>query len=289
MQSIHFFRAGQHTTSGGNTLTFSEGDLAAIAAAYDPDKHEAPIVVGHPKTDAPAYGWIEKIVAKPDGLHAIPRQLNAEFSELVKQGAFKKVSAAFYPKGSRSNPRPDAPYLRHVGFLGAEPPSLKGLQAIQFSEAEDVFFAEESMADMREHSLQIRERAFQRYETAEAIKRIQKEGRIPIGLLPGVLAFSETLDASETIEFSENGATVRAPQTEWFMDFLQKIPVPVALGEFANDALFSEADTAAYPVPAGYKVDPRDVVVARKVDELMADKSLSLSAAVRMAEERVPR
>ena len=289
MQSIHFFRAGQHTAKDGKKIAFSEADLAAIAAAYDPATHEAPIVVGHPKTNAPAYGWIEKIVAKPDGLHAIPRQVNAEFSELVKAGAFKKVSASFYPRGGSSNPRPAAPYLRHIGFLGAEAPALKGLQDIQFSEAEDMFFAEEDMAEMREHSLTVRERAFQRFETAELIKRFQQEGRIPIGLLPGVLAFSETLDASETVEFSEGGATVRAPQTEWFMGFLQKLPVPVMLGEMAGDTLFSEADAEEYPVPEGYKVDPRDVAVARTVDELMKDKKLSFSAAVQMANMRVPR
>ncbi|OYW21050.1 MAG: hypothetical protein B7Z43_11640, partial [Sphingomonas sp. 12-62-6] len=36
----------------------AEADLAATAAAYDPAKFEAPIVVGHPALDAPAYGWV---------------------------------------------------------------------------------------------------------------------------------------------------------------------------------------------------------------------------------------
>lgn len=76
MQSIHFFRAGTHTASDGRTLSFSQSDLAKIAAAYNPATHEAPIVVGHPKTDAPAFGWVERIEARPDGLHAIPRQVN---------------------------------------------------------------------------------------------------------------------------------------------------------------------------------------------------------------------
>lgn len=162
MQSIHCFRAGTHTTSQGRTQTFSQADVAKIAASYDPSQHEAPIVVGHPKTNAPAYGWVERLEARPDGLHAIPRQVNAEFAELVKKGAYKKVSVAFYNENDRSNPTPGMWYLRHVGFLGAEPPAVKGLQDIAFSEGEDMFFAEEDMFALREHSLIARETAFRR-------------------------------------------------------------------------------------------------------------------------------
>ncbi|PTM95067.1 hypothetical protein C7449_104130 [Mycoplana dimorpha] len=178
------FRAGRHTSSSGQTLTFTERDLDAIAASYDPRTHEAPIVVGHPKTDAPAYGWIERVIAKSDGLHAIPRQVNAEFSELVQQGAYKKVSAAFYPANAANNPKPGAPYLRHVGFLGAEPPAVKGLSAVQFSEGEALLFAEEDMIALREHSITARERQYRRREIEDTFRRIQKEGRLPIGLLP---------------------------------------------------------------------------------------------------------
>ena len=91
MQSIHFFRAGTHISSDGRSLTFTQADLAKIAASYDPATHEAPIVVGHPKTDAPAYGWVERVEARPDGLHAIPRQVNAEFAELVKAGYIRHI------------------------------------------------------------------------------------------------------------------------------------------------------------------------------------------------------
>ena len=58
---IQIFKPGTHTAMSGAVLAFSESDLAACAAAYDPAKHEAPLVVGHPKHDAPAYGWVKQL------------------------------------------------------------------------------------------------------------------------------------------------------------------------------------------------------------------------------------
>lgn len=56
---LHIFKPGRQTAMSGVTLDFSESDLEASARAYDPAKHEAPIVIGHPKHDAPAYGWVK--------------------------------------------------------------------------------------------------------------------------------------------------------------------------------------------------------------------------------------
>ena len=53
---IKIFKSGAQTTAAGQTIEFSDADLIACAAAYDPATSEAPIVIGHPKTDAPAYG-----------------------------------------------------------------------------------------------------------------------------------------------------------------------------------------------------------------------------------------
>jgi hypothetical protein len=142
MEPIHFFRAGTHQPVKGDPIHFSEADLRAIAAAYDPNVHEAPIVVGHPSMDAPAYGWVEQVIAKPDGLYAVPTQVNAEFSDLVAKGTYKKVSASFYPAKAGNNPKPGAPYLRHIGFLGAMAPSVKGLKPIAFADDAGLMFME---------------------------------------------------------------------------------------------------------------------------------------------------
>ncbi len=132
--AIEIFRAGKHTTAAGEALTFAEADLAATAAAYDPKIHEAPIVVGHPQQDAPAYGWIAGLAAGGSSLQATPSQVDPAFAELVEEGRFKKVSASFYRPTAAGNPKPGVWYLRHVGFLGAQPPALKGLKPIQFAD-----------------------------------------------------------------------------------------------------------------------------------------------------------
>lgn len=137
MQQIHIFKAGQQTASSGQTLVFTQADLEATAAAYNPDLHEAPLVVGHPEDDDPAYGWVAQLKAQANGLFAIPTQVNADFEELVKTGAFKKVSASFYPPQHPNNPTPGVYALRHVGFLGAQPPAVKGLKPTQFADAQD--------------------------------------------------------------------------------------------------------------------------------------------------------
>lgn len=134
MKRIHIFQAGRRTANSGETIDFTEADVAAAARAYDRAKHEAPLVVGHPKTDAPAYGWAKSVEHERGGLFVEPDQVDAAFAELVEAGRFKKISAAFYRPDHPANPVPGVYYLRHVGFLGAAPPAVKGLKPIAFAE-----------------------------------------------------------------------------------------------------------------------------------------------------------
>jgi len=135
--SLHIFKAGTQTAMSGASLNFTEADLTASAAAYDPAIHEAPIVVGHPKADAPAYGWVKSLSSNGSELFAEPSQVDAAFAELVEAGRFKKISASFYTPDASANPVPGVYYLRHVGFLGAQPPAVKGLKQVEFGEADE--------------------------------------------------------------------------------------------------------------------------------------------------------
>lgn len=121
----------------GQTLDFTEADLAATVAAYDPALSEAPIVVGHPRHDAPAYGWVRALRINPAGhIDADPHQVDPAFAEMVSAGRFKRVSASFYAPDAPANPKPGVYYLRHVGFLGAQPPAVKGLRTPEFADGE---------------------------------------------------------------------------------------------------------------------------------------------------------
>jgi hypothetical protein len=89
--------------------------------------------VGHPKTDAPAYGWVRALRADGGDLVAEPHQVEPAFAEMVQAGRFKKISASFYTPNHPSNPKPGAFYLKHVGFLGAAAPAVKGLRDVAFA------------------------------------------------------------------------------------------------------------------------------------------------------------
>jgi len=137
LKRIHIFKTGTHTASNGATLPFSEDDLKAAAASYDPSLHEAPIVVGHPKDNAPAFGWVQNLSYNDGNLYAVPHQVNPDFDEQTEAGAYKKVSASWYLPDHPNNPKPGQLYLRHVGFLGAQPPAIKGLEAVQFGDSDE--------------------------------------------------------------------------------------------------------------------------------------------------------
>jgi hypothetical protein len=126
MEWCEVFTAGNHTDSEGHTRVWSESDLDIMVNSYDQGKHEAPIVIGHPKDNAPAYGWVETLKREGSKLLAKFKQVVPAFAEAVNQGLFKKRSISVYPDGS----------LRHVGFLGAMPPAIKGLADFQFKDAD---------------------------------------------------------------------------------------------------------------------------------------------------------
>lgn len=138
MKRLNIFKPGTHTSSNGTVADFNEDIVRQSAAVYDPAKHEAPIVVGHPRDNLPAYGWVSGLeYDEGTGLEAIPDQVDADFADLVAAGRFKKISASFYTPESPHNPVPGSYYLRHVGFLGAQPPAIKGLRDAAFDEGED--------------------------------------------------------------------------------------------------------------------------------------------------------
>jgi polyhydroxyalkanoate synthesis regulator phasin len=138
MKRFEIFRAGTHTDSSGRAREFNEQHVRAAVEAYDPALHEAPIVVGHPATNGPAYGWIKSLHFDEGRLviEADPHQVDAAFGEMVQAGRFKKRSASFYMPDAPGNPSPGVYYLRHVGFLGAQPPAVKGLKEVAFGDAE---------------------------------------------------------------------------------------------------------------------------------------------------------
>lgn len=136
MKPIEIFRPGAHTADNGKSYSFSEADLIAAANAYDAEKFPAPLVIGHPAHDDPAHGWVSDLSSDGNSMIATPDDVNPDFAELVEKKAYRNVSASFYAPNAKANPVPGVHYLRHVGFLGAKQPAVKGLAPINFAEDE---------------------------------------------------------------------------------------------------------------------------------------------------------
>lgn len=121
---IEVFKTGRHTDASGNQRDWTEQDLDIISSHYNPADHEAPVVIGHPKENDPAYGWVEGLKREGGVLMAKIKDMIPEFTEMLKKGLFKKRSISLYPDLS----------LRHIGFLGAVAPAVKGLADINFND-----------------------------------------------------------------------------------------------------------------------------------------------------------
>jgi hypothetical protein len=58
LNAFDAFRAGTRTDASGARVTITAKDLSGSAAAYDPSIRPAPLGIGHPKREDPAYGWL---------------------------------------------------------------------------------------------------------------------------------------------------------------------------------------------------------------------------------------
>lgn len=120
---IEVFYAGDHTNSKGQAVSFSTADLDQMVANVALGK--PPAVLGHPKHNDRAYGWAD---LKRDGesLFAKFSDLNPGFVASVDSGAYRNRSV-FVVKDKQHGWR-----VRHIGWLGAAPPALDGLQELAY-------------------------------------------------------------------------------------------------------------------------------------------------------------
>lgn len=130
---FQIFRTGTFTPMSGQQLTFSERDLQGMAAAFDPQRRPAPLVLGHPTLDQPSYGQVTGLIVKAGILYA-QALVSSALIAMVRDKSYTSVSASFLAPFAENNPTPGAYYLKHVGFLGAHPPSVKGLEPPNFAE-----------------------------------------------------------------------------------------------------------------------------------------------------------
>lgn len=281
---IELLKTGVHTASSGQRVTFSEQDLARCAASYSPDLFDAPLVVGHPTMAAPAYGWVEKLSFADGTLRAAPRQVDPAFAEIVKAGRFKKVSASLFSPNAPGNPRPGTYYLRHVGFLGAAAPAIKGLKPVQFADDGDgILSFNDEAADLadRERKLAEREAVIRLSECASFVDRMVEQGRVLPREQEGVVAFMAELDNNGVIEFAESngGPKKTVGRLDWFRKLLSERPPLISFGEFAPAG--GAADTYEFSAPEGFTVDPAGVDLRSRALAYQRQHNVPFDVAVR--------
>lgn len=315
---LHIFRPGRHTAMSGATLDFSATDLAASAAAYDPAKFEAPLVVGHPQLNAPAFGWVASLAAGPDGLDAAPHQVDAEFAAMVNAGRFKKISASFFLPDAPGNPAPGVHYLRHVGFLGAAAPAVKGLRTPVFAAdecgIETVEFANPDFSNPEEITTvtpeekaaleaenaqlkaQIAEASAREKATAAAARHadhasfcdgLVKEGRLTPGLAAVMIA---TLDFAagqeQVVEFAAADNT-KQPLTDALKGALKAQPALIDFAEHSADKDTGRRSASVdFSAPAGFTIDAAALDLHRKAADYAVTHKVDYAAAVRAVATR---
>lgn len=316
---IRIFRPGTFVSAEGVAVSFGAAELQAIADAYDAASDPAPLVIGHPRIEDPAYGWVERLSVEDGQLVAHPGAVEPSFAELVRARRYAKVSAQFYTPDHPANPRPGSHYLKHVGFLGAHAPGVKGLGTVSLADGDagqlvtiDLNDPETMMPDPtpaatavqmasfaeREASLAAREAALKdeekRLEQAAASARhadhlsfaegLIDDGKLaPAGkdLLVGVL--DRLGERPDVVSFGEGDANRMTPVAA-MKKLLGGAQPLISFGEWTPAERRSAPALASFAAPAGYEIDPDQAALYARAKELQAaDPRLPWMDAVRRA------
>jgi hypothetical protein len=321
--TIRIFKPGSFTSVDGSRHSFSRDDLVQAAAAYDPEGDPAPLVIGHPAIDHPAYGWATGLRLDGDELIADVDQVEPGFAETVNAGRYRKVSASFYPPTHHGNPKPGNWYLKHIGFLGAAAPALKGLGTVSLAEGDSaglVSFAlhetpehepsqekstvttktEDKTADFaeRQRELDEREAAIKAREDA-TIKAARDarhtehvsfaEGMVSKGTLApagkGLLVgvLDQLGEQVEPVSFGEAEADKMPPAAALKKLLGGAVPL-VSFAELAPKGGDPKVKVANFAAPPGYSVDPAQAELFARAKAIQAEKpDMAWMDAVRQA------
>jgi hypothetical protein len=185
---FEIFRAGDYTKAGKGVITAD--DLKRVVRNYDPTYHEAPETLGHRSDDQPAYGWIDGLMLDGDKLLARERQVDPKFDEARTAGKFKKRSAAFY---TDENGRVTG--LRHLAWLGAGIPEVKGLSDVAFDDHGSKFIVMDFGEDV---------------PVVEATKTVAEEVKAFFAEMFGTKTTSKTFSEDDVKRVATEAATAAA-------------------------------------------------------------------------------
>lgn len=266
---MEIFSTGTHTSKNGVTKTYTEADLDNIVNSYNPEYHEAPITIGHPSDNSPAYGWVQSLKRNGEKLIATVSDLLPEFKEMLEKKLFKKRSISLYPDGS----------LRHIGFLGALPPSVKGLKNLSFqdNEADELLTSllEETVTenDLSAASSSLEGTEIDKVLVPPALKTLDRE--LISSLLDSKISEGRFTPAMKKSFF----AFIESPEsTEQIIEFINSIPVIVHLGEVIKKSVQNYSDH--FPGCDDYEIDSHSESIYKKLKSIQHQSGISFEAAI---------
>jgi hypothetical protein len=271
---VEIFKAGRHKPMSGAMLNFMDSDLVNIARSYDPDSHPAPVVIGHPQADAPAYGWVTGLRVEGNKLVADFGDIDPDFADLVKAKRYRKISASFWSPNASSNPTPGAYTLKHVGFLGAAAPAVTGLKDAEFKSSVEgvVEFGDDDIVDLPEHH----QRTIARHHHDVALEKLIFEGRLLPIHKDQMLDFVSAIDDGQSVSFSDGATKGKA---DWILEFIAAQPPMVQFGAMdMNEA--PPNSHKRYDIPSGFTVDPDRQGLTDAANQMAQDEGISFSEAV---------
>lgn len=132
------FKGGEQTDSLGNKKTWTRAELDEIVSTSQERLtkglyNSAPLVIGHPNTTAPSFGWLNGFKRVNDTIEVVADKVHTAFADGVKEGLWPNRSVSIGKDESGKL------YLRHLGFLGAAAPAIAGMDAI-YNAADDEHF-----------------------------------------------------------------------------------------------------------------------------------------------------
>lgn len=247
---VDVFRTGTFLNDDGSSTEWTEHELDEIVDKYNnqsENKHTAPVVFGHPKDDAPAVGWVERLKRDGNVLKAKLVDLSKELIDGIKTGAYKFQSIALYPDK----------LFRHLGILGAMPPKVKGLKPLteyfsdnNYSTYNTIYFSDFDLSTLDEGWVkairaEVSEELFQKILTnyIELINKTKKVEDMNNTEKKQDTTFSETNFIELKKHFDE--------QKELLNKAMQQIEVLSAeKKDLKFEQVFSELKTEGYVTPA---------------------------------------
>lgn len=276
---LEILRTGTFQAMDGQSHQITAAMLAEIVASFDRDGAPVPAVVGHPKSDDPAYGWVRDLAVKGDRLTATLFKVDPGFAKTVADGRFRKVSVKLYTPDAPANPAPGSWGLRHVGFLGAAAPAVSGLKPVEFAGGDEGTVEFQAVPSVMDHPA-VR-RALARRDDEGMLEELADAGIIHPRHVAPALAFMDFVDEqSEGVAFAAPGEAPTDPLA-WFRRFLEEVKVQPPAGQIVKETGPAFASSGpAFSAPRGYAADRDGMDQLARIQSIAESENLTFEAAL---------